>query len=149
MFDLTIKVSAMKDYLWLFVIFIFSLSILSAQEGSLSIPVKKVLSKGETISIKFDNKKITRLELNFQNIIDEESVVYWSEFLDGKERLESEMGPKFIRTKTLRPKTKDEGNPVKLDRKTIVLDTSGMNEIYLKVEKGSVEIEIKEEKRKI
>lgn len=137
----------MKNYLRLFVIFIFSLSILSAQESSLSIPVKKVLSKGESISIKFDNKKITRLKLNFRNIIDKESVVYWSEFLDGKERLESEMGPKIIRTKNLQPKIKDENNPVKLDRKTIVLDTSGMNEIYLKIEKGSVEIEIKEEKR--
>ncbi len=67
----------------------------------------------------------------------------------GQERAENEIGPRNYRTVTFQPRITDEKVTRKRDGKTIVLDTGKTDEIYIKVEKGKVDIDIREEKKRM
>ncbi len=139
----------MKKILVLAMIFILGLVAGYSAENKNEIPLKKTLSQGEELKVPIDNSKIKRIVISIQNVLDRESVVYRSEYAGGKERPENEIGPKFIRTFTLKPKITDEKVIRKLDRKKIVLDTSKTDEVLIKVENGKVDVEIREEKKSI
>ena len=113
------------------------------------LPITQTLSEGTELRVPFDNTKIKKIVIDIQNLIDQESIIYRSAFIDGKERPENEIGPKFIRTHSLDPQITDKTQKIRPDRKTIVLDAGNMNEIYLKVEKGKVEVKISDEKKKM
>ncbi len=139
----------MKKIMVLAMIFIFGLAVGYSAENKNALPLKKTLSEGEELKVPIDNSKIKRIVISIQNVLGRESVVYRSEYAGGKERPENEIGPKFIRTFTLKPKITDEKAKRRLDRKKIVLDTSKTDEVFIKVENGKVDVEISEEKKRI
>ncbi len=135
----------------MFAVFIILVAITNSfpQDKNIELPFKKIVSEGNELKVSIDINKIKRVVICLNNILDKESIVYRSAYFKGKERPENEIGPKSIRTYKLVPQITDENVRIRRDRKTIILNTSKMNEIYLKVEKGKVEIEITEEKKKI
>jgi len=120
-----------------------------SQDKNIKLPFKQIVSEGNELKVNIDINKIKRVVICVDNLLDKESIFYRSAYFKGKERPENEIGPKSIRTYILDPQITDENVKIRNDRKTIVLNTTKMNEIYLKVEKGKVEIEITEEKKKI
>lgn len=120
-----------------------------AEEDALTLPLKQTLSEGAEITFPIDNSQIKRIVISVHNLIEDESIFYRSEFIDGAERPDNEIGPKVIRTHALAARITDPDAVVRRDRKTIVLDTSGLDALYLKVEKGTVEIELSEEKKRL
>ncbi len=120
-----------------------------SQDQNIKLPFKQIVSEGNELKLGIDINKIKRVVISLNNILDKESIVYRSAYYKGKERSENEIGPKSIRTYKLDPQITDESVKIRNDRKTIVLNTSKLNEIYLKVDKGKVEIEITEEKKKM
>lgn len=139
----------MKNLSFISMILCFSAVLGYAGETKMEIPLTKTLRGGEELKVRIDNSKIKRIVISIHNVIDDESIVFRSEYVGGKERAENEIGPKKYRTFSLKPKITDENVTIKRDRKTIVLDTSKTDEIYLKVEKGKVDIDIREEKKRM
>lgn len=142
------EVNVKKVIIGMFIVLI-GLSSAHADQKSAAVFFKKTVTEGSHVRIPLDTAAVKRVIIQLQNLLDSESVVYRSEFNRGKERPENEIGPKKFRTYTLKPRITDEAVARKLDRKTIVLDTAAMDEIFIKVEKGSITIEVSEEKKKI
>lgn len=130
-----------KLFLIIFV-FLFITKCLVAQSVQNKLPVDKVLKQGQEIEILL-NYELDRVVINLQNVLDSESVVYWTMFVGDQEKPENEIGPKKYRTFTLAPKIEDENEPVRLDKKELVLNTGGSDKLFIKVEKGEINIQIK------
>lgn len=114
----------------------------SMQSFAQSLPIDKTIEQNQEIEIVIDSK-LDRIDINFQNVIDKESVVYWTSFIGDKERSENEIGPKKYRTVTLSPKIDNENEAIRLDKKKIVLNTGDADKIIIRVEKGKVNIHAK------
>lgn len=106
------------------------------------LPVDETLLKGQEIEILL-SAKIDRVNVIFQNLIDGESILFYTMFIGDKEKPENEIAPKKYRTFTLAPKIEDENEPVRLDKKELVLNTGGSDKLFIKVEKGEVNIQVK------
>ncbi len=107
----------------------------------MELPAKSILSSGDELHIRID-REVKRIAIFVRNLIEDESIFLWSERFEGNERPENEIGPKFVRTVELDPRLEDEHQPIKRDRKQIVLITEKSDEIIFVVEKGKIEIEI-------
>jgi len=129
---------------------IFFLGFIPVYSGDIKpvILLKKTLNTGDELHVPIPGT-IKRVVILIHNLSDEESVIFRSEHFMGKERPENEIGPKSYRTITLKPKLTDETVTRKLDRKKIVLMTDNSDAVYFIVEKGFVDIEIIEEKKKL
>ena len=129
----------MKLILTLFLISqIFVISFAQETEGIHSS--WKALEEGNELSIPTDHGKIDRISISFKNVLDKESMVYWTKYKGDNEMPENEIGPRKYRTITLTPKITDENETIRLDKKKIVLDTNKADKIIVKVEKGKVEV---------
>lgn len=131
----------MKKLLTLFIILFFGIAPVNSREMKMELPAKSILSSGDELQIPID-REVKRIAIFIRNLIEDESIFLWSERFEGKERPENEIGPKFVRTVKLDPRLEDDSQPIKRDRKQIVLITEKSDEIYFMVEKGKVEIEI-------
>jgi len=136
----------MRKFLIIMALFLFYANCMLAQV--VKIPVDKTLKRGQELTVLLDTG-IDRITIILQNIIDSESVVYRTMFVDGKEKPENEIGPKKYRTVTLSPHIKDESEPIRLDKKELVLNTGGADKILIRIEKGEVNIQIKPNKKRI
>ena len=135
----------MKKLLTLFIILIFGVAPVNSSEIKMELPAKSILSSGDELQIPID-REVKRIAIFVRNLIDGESILLWSERFEGNERPENEIGPKFIRTVKLDPKLEDDNQPIKNDRKQIVLITEKSDEIFFILEKGKIEIEISRDK---
>lgn len=134
----------MKFLLTLFLIGTIVLSSI-AQVADISDSSWKTLEEGNELSISTNNGKIGRISISFRNVLDKESIVYWTQYIGENERSENEIGPRQYRTTELSPKIADENEPVRTDKKEIVLNTDKADKIVVKVEKGKIQIQVKEE----
>ena len=126
---------------------IFTVAAGVAQMNEKTGSLVKTLDEGNELSIPVT--KDGRINISMQNLLDKESVVYWTEYVGENERPENEIGPRKYRTVTLSPKIDDENEPIRRDRKEIVLNTGNADRVVIKVEKGKVEISVHKEKKKI
>ena len=109
----------------------------------------KVLEEGSELTIPTNHGEISRISISIQNVLDKESIVYWTQYVGENERPENEIGPRKYRTVTLSPKISDESEPVRLDKKEIVLNTDQADQVVVKVEKGKIEIRVEEDNKKM
>lgn len=126
---------------------IFTVAAGVAQMNEKTGSLVKTLDEGNELSIPVT--KDGRINISMQNLLDEKSVVYWTQYVGENERPENEIGPRKYRTVTLSPKIDDENEPIRRDRKEIVLNTGNADRVVIKVEKGKVEISVHKEKKKI
>lgn len=112
-----------------------------AQAPDTAKTVWKTLEEGSELTIPSNHGRIS---IYLQNVLDKESIVYWTQYVGGNERPENEIGPLEYRTIDLSPKISDENEPVRLDKKEIVLNTEKADKIVVKVEMGKIEIRVKE-----
>ena len=126
---------------------LFVTSTCLSQVNSANLPFEQTLSSPEQLEILVG--ELSRITVSLQNNVAEETVVYWSSFSNGKEKPENEIGPKKYRTVTLSPKIEDENEPIRNDKKEIVLNTTDTGKIVLFVEKGKAHILVKPYNKKI
>jgi hypothetical protein len=124
---------------------IFTVAAGVAQMNEKTGSLVKTLDEGNELSIPVT--KDGRINISLQNLLDEKSVVYWTQYVGENERPENEIGPRKYRTVTLSPKIDDENEPIRRDRKEIVLNTGNADSVVIKVEKGKVEISVHKEKK--
>lgn len=141
---LTTKLHIMKYLLTFFFISQFIFSSVAQVTETYDSPWK-TLEEGNELFISTNNGEIGRISISFQNMLDKESIVYWTQYVGENERPENEIGPRKYRTTMLSPKITDENEPVRTDKKEIVLNTDKADKIIVKVEKGKIQIQIKEE----
>jgi len=126
---------------------IFTVAAGVAQMNEKKGPLVEPLDEGNELSIPVTRDG--RINIAMQNLLDKESVVYWTQYVGENERPENEIGPRKYRTVTLSPKIDDENEPIRRDRKEIVLNTGNADRVVVKVEKGKVEITVHKEKKKM
>lgn len=132
-------------FLLLNIIIPVSLLLAAGQPVSADPPVvEKVLSANEELTAPVDCQAFRHIKIRLENLVDMESVCWWTSFHKGKERSESEIGPRFIRTIALLGKVKDasEGIGIRADRQTIELVCSKTDEVLVHVDKGKVLVKI-------
>ena len=134
--------------LFLLLISIFSLDSYCEMIKSRT-PSTLIAKESDEIKISIDNTKIKRVVIRIRNLIDEESIIYRSSYINGAENIENEIGPKEFRTYTLDARITNDNTAMRPDKKTIVLETSNIDQLYFKVEKGEIEIFTSEEGKMI
>lgn len=113
-----------------------------------NIKINKTIEQNEELEIPLNNN-LQRVEINFQNVVDKESIAFWTSFQNGVENPENKIGPKKYRTIKLSPQINNEDEKIKLDKKTIVLNTDNADKIIIRVEQGKVNIQIKSPKKRM
>lgn len=130
------------------IILLFLVYYSSAQTEYNNLPIDKTISQNEKIEIQ-SNAERTRIVINFQNAVGIESEAYWTAYVGDTEKPESEIGPKKFRTITLAPKSKNNDEPIRLDKKEVVLNTNNADKIVIHVEKGTINIQVKPSKKRM
>ena len=130
-----------------FVLIIFFVIVINsfAQNAYKNLPIDKTISQNEKIEIQPDTG-ISRIIINFQNKAGIESEAFWTVYAGDKEKPESEIGPKKFRLVTLAPKAENINDPIRLDKKELVLNTNNADKIVIRVEKGTINIQVKPSK---
>lgn len=137
----------MKKF-FLFVAFLLLTNCLFAQFVHNKLPLDKIFKEGQEIEVLLSSE-IDRVDIILQNVTDAESVVYRTMFVGDQEMPENEIGPKKYRTVTLAPKIDNENEPVRRDKKELVLNIGDTDKLILRVEKGEVNIQVKPNKKRM
>lgn len=136
----------MKRYLIIFPLLLLFAHFSFSQTPIQNLEINRTIGQNEELEIPI-NDKLQRVEINFQNVIDKESIAFWTSFQDGVENPENKIGPQKYRTIQLSPQINNEDEKIRLEKKTIVLNTNNADKIIIRVEQGKVNILVKPPKK--
>jgi len=90
---------------------------------------EKLITSGEELTMDIQSDRFPYIVIEYENKSDIPAVVWFTQFKEGKELPENQIGPLFVRTK----KMKKNGH-----KKRIVLTSNDTERIVIHVEKGTV-----------
>ena len=93
------------------------------------------LASGEEFSMDIQSDQYRYVVIRYENLSNDNSIVWFTQLKDGKELPENKIGPKFVRTKTLK---------LKGDQTTVVLASDHTDQIIIHVEKGSLRVGVEQ-----